>query len=132
MLAHELDFLFFNIFAAVFFPFYLLWYVLAVLNYFFGDFFPVRADGLVLRDQSVVATTYVARVDSIDVKEGQTVEKGAPLLRLQSLEILERLADLSTKRAELMAKATDFKIHTRHRRNCSPLAERGRFPKRRG
>jgi multidrug resistance efflux pump len=99
-------------------------FVLAVLNYLFGDFLLFRADGLVLRDRSVVATTYVARVDSIDVKEGQIVEKGAPLLELQSLEILERLADLSTKRAELLAKATDFKIRTETSTQLLPLAER--------
>ena len=99
-------------------------FAVVVLNYLFGDFLLFRADGLVLRDQSVVATTYVARVDSIDVREGQVVEKGTPLLKLQSLEILERLADLSIKRAELMAKATDFKIRTETSTLLLPLAER--------
>jgi multidrug resistance efflux pump len=104
--------------------FFLGLFALAVLNYFFGDLFLFRADGLVLQDQSVVATTYVARVDSIDVKEGQIVEHGAPLLKIQSLEVLERLADLSTKRAELVAKATDFKIRTETSMQLLPLAER--------
>ena len=99
-------------------------FTLAVCNYFFGDFLLFRADGLILRDRSVVATTYIARVDSVDVREGQIVEKGTPLLKLQSLEILERLADLTTKRAELIAKVTDFKIRMETSRLLLPLAGR--------
>jgi multidrug resistance efflux pump len=90
----------------------------------FGDYFLLQADGLVLRDQNVVATTYVARVDSVDVDEGQYVEAGTPLLKLQSTEILERLADLSTKRAELVAKATEFKVRSESVAQLLPLAER--------
>jgi multidrug resistance efflux pump len=99
-------------------------FTLVVLDYFFGDYFAFRADGLVLRDQSVVATAYIARVESIDVREGQTVERGNKLLKLQSMDILERLADLSTKRAELVAKATDFRVRMETSALLLPLAER--------
>jgi multidrug resistance efflux pump len=99
-------------------------FALTVANYLFGDYVLLEADGLVLRDQNVVATTYVARVESVDVDEGQAVEAGSPLLKLQSTEILERLADLSTKRAELVAKATDFKVRSESVTQLLPLAER--------
>ncbi len=99
-------------------------FALTVLNYMFGDYVLLEADGLVLRDQNVVATTYVARVESVDVDEGQAVEAGSPLLKLQSTEILERLADLSTKRADLVAKATDFKVRAESVVQLLPLAER--------
>lgn len=99
-------------------------FALAVANYMFGDFFLLHADGLVLRDQHVVATTYVARVESVEVKEGQTLQEGSVLLKLQSTEILERLADLSTKRAELVAKATEFKVRAESVVQLLPLAER--------
>jgi len=95
-----------------------------VINYMFGDYVLLEADGLVLRDQHVVATTYVARVDSVDVTEGQTVEAGNPLVKLQSTEILERLADLSTKRADLVAQETDFKVKAASVAQLLPLAER--------
>ena len=95
-----------------------------VINYMFGDYVLLEADGLVLRDQHVVATTYVARVDSVDVTEGQTVEAGNPLVKLQSTEILERLADLSTKRAGLVANETDFKVKAASVAQLLPLAER--------
>ena len=96
----------------------------AVLNYLFGDLVLLRADGLVLRDENVVATTYIARVDRVDVQQGATIKEGSPLLKLQSLEILERLADLSIKRAELVAKATELKIRGETVEQLLPLAER--------
>lgn len=99
-------------------------FALAVANYLFGDFLLLRADGLVLRDENVVATTFIARVDKVDVQQGATIEEGSPLLKLQSLEILERLADLSIKRAELVAKATDFRIRAETVEQLLPLAER--------
>ena len=99
-------------------------FALTVLNYLFGDYFLLQADGLVLRDQHVIATTYVARVESVDVTEGQAVEAGHSLLKLQSTEILERLADLSTNRAALIAKETDFKVKAESVAQLLPLAER--------
>jgi multidrug resistance efflux pump len=97
---------------------------LAIANYLFGDYVLMDADGLVLSDAHVVETPYVALVESIDVKEGQAVEAGTILLKLQSTELLERLADLSTKRAELMAKSTDFKVRAESVTQLLPLAER--------
>lgn len=99
-------------------------FMLAVANYLFGDVMLLRADGLILRDENVVATTYIARVDKVEVQQGETIKAGAPMLKLQSLEILERLADLSIKRAELIAKATDFKIRTESVGQLLPLAKR--------
>lgn len=99
-------------------------FAIGVANYLFGDMFFLRADGLVLRDENVVATTYIARVIRVDVQQGQSVKQGEALLQLQSLELLERLADLSTKRAELVVKATDFKVRTKSADELLPLAER--------
>lgn len=104
--------------------FLLALFSLAVLNYLFGDFVLLGADGIVLRDQNAVSTTYVARVDSVDVKEGQQVKKGDKLMRLESTEILERLAELSLKRAELATKNTDLKIRGETAEHLLPLAER--------
>lgn len=97
---------------------------LGVLNYLFGDFLLLRADGLVLHDQTVVATTFIASVQKVDVKQGQIVKEGDPLLQLQSLEVLERIADLSFKQADLAAKNADFKILAESVEELLPLAER--------
>jgi multidrug resistance efflux pump len=98
-------------------------FAIAIANYMLGDYVLFEADGLVLRDQNVIATTYVARVDSVEVKEGQTVSIGTPLLKLQSSEILEHLADLSTKRADLLSKVVDFKVRAENVVKLLPLAE---------
>ncbi len=102
----------------------LAFFAFAVLNYFFGDFVLLRADGLVLRDRTVVATTYIARVEEVKVSAGQIVKKGDQILKLQSMEVLERIADLSFKRVDLAAKATDFKINAASVEKLLPLAER--------
>ena len=96
----------------------------AIINYLFGDFVLLRADGLVLRDENVVATTYIARVELVFIQQGETIKEGRPLLKLQSLELLERLADLSIKRAELVAKVTDLRVRSETVEQLLPLAER--------
>jgi multidrug resistance efflux pump len=102
----------------------LAFFGVAVLDYLFGDIVLLRADGLVLRDENVVATTYIARVDKIFIQQGSTVSEGSPLLKLQSLEILERLAELSIKRADLVAKVTELKVRGETAEQLLPLAER--------
>jgi multidrug resistance efflux pump len=99
-------------------------FAVTVADYLFGDFLLLEADGLVLSDQHVIATTYVARVEQVDVKEGQKVEAGTPLVKLQSTEILQQLAALSTQRAELVAKGTDLKVQAESVAQLLPLAER--------
>jgi multidrug resistance efflux pump len=96
----------------------------AVLNYMFGDFVIIRADGLVLRHKSVIAATYVARVHSVAVREGQQVVKGELLLDLLSTEMLDRLADLSSRRAQLNLSSVDLEIRTQQVSQLLPLAER--------
>ena len=102
----------------------LFFFGLAIFNYTLGDYVLLDADGLVVSDAHVIATPYVAQVSSVDVKEGQSVEAGDTLVKLQSTEILERLAELSTKRASLVAQATDFKVRSQKVAELLPLAER--------
>ena len=102
----------------------LVGFAVALANYLFGDFVFLRADGLVLRDKTSVAATYVARVEAVEVKEGQSVGAGTALLRLQSTHMLERLADLSAGRARLAAKAAEFKVRSETVEKLLPLAEK--------
>jgi multidrug resistance efflux pump len=99
-------------------------FALTAADYLFGDLLLLRADGLLLSDQNIIATTYVAQVDAINVKEGQSVTAGTPLLKLHSTELLEHLADLSTKRADIAAKRTDLKLQAENVTQLLPLAER--------
>ncbi len=102
---------------------FLVVFAIAVFNYFFGDYVLFRSDGLVMRDQSTVATPFIARVESIYVREGQAVEEGVLLLKLRSPEIIERLADLMVKRAALIAQAADLKIRSEVLTALLPVAK---------
>lgn len=94
------------------------------LNFLFGDFVFLRADGLVLRDKTTISATYLARVGAVNVSPGEAVTSGRPILQLQSTEILERLADLSSKKAVLAAKAAEFKVRAETVSQLLPLAEK--------
>ncbi len=102
----------------------LLVMLVAGINFLFGDMIFLRADGLVLRDKSTVSTTYLARVEAVDVKQGDAVKKGSLILRLQSMEVLERLADLSSRKASLAAKAAEFNVRSETIEKLLPLAEK--------
>ena len=58
---------------------------IAILNYLFGDLVFLHADGLVLRDKTVVAPSYVARIQQIDAP----LHRGAQRL-LTSRRVLHR------------------------------------------
>lgn len=92
-------------------------------NFLFGDLVFLRADGLVLRNKTTVSTTYLARVESVGVSPGDRIAKGLPILTLQSTDILERLAELSSKRASLAARAADFRIRLATASSLLPFAE---------
>ncbi len=102
----------------------LIVFAVTVLNYLLGDFVFLRADGLVLRDPNTIAATYVARVEQVAVKEGQKVKKGDILLRLQSTELLERLADLSTQRAQFAARYVEYQTRLAIVAQLLPLAQK--------
>ena len=99
-------------------------FAVAVLNFLFGDIPILRADGLVLKDQTVIATTFVARIQQVDIREGQQVTKGQVIMRLQSTEMLERLADLSARRARLVADTVEFRIRAETVAELLPLAKK--------
>ena len=97
-------------------------FCLAITNYLWGDLIFLRGDGLILRDQTVVAATYVSRIESVDVKEGQNVKQGDLLLQVKSAEVLERLADLSVRRAELISQSGDTILRYEAAVQLLPLA----------
>ena len=97
------------------------------LNFLFGDLVFFRASGLVLWEKTTVSATYLARVEEVKVTPGQAISAGTPILRLQSTKILERFADLSSKKAALTAKAAEFKIRAETASRLLPLAEKREY-----
>ncbi|MEO1136524.1 MAG: HlyD family efflux transporter periplasmic adaptor subunit [Pseudomonadota bacterium] len=98
--------------------------VLAIANYLWGARFVLNADGFVLREQTVVEAIYLAKVESIPVREGQHVSAGEPLLQLRSIEILERLAELSARHAGLVQRSAELKTDALVASQLAPLAQR--------
>src|SRR5262245_15736640 len=54
----------------------------SLADFLFGNLVAFQADGLVIRDRIAVATTYLARVTSVDVREGRLVREGDVVLHV--------------------------------------------------
>lgn len=99
-------------------------FTLSVGNYLVGDMLFFEADGLIVRDQTKVASTYIARVGDIAVEPGKEVKKGDMLFRIQSTDMLDRMADLSNQRAQLAVKLSEFNQRAAIVERLMPLAQR--------
>ncbi|WP_444939263.1 HlyD family secretion protein [Microbulbifer sp. JMSA002] len=88
----------------------LILFALAILRYLFGDLFILKGDGLVLRDYAAVEMGYITRVTAVEVDEGESVKEGQLLLKIESMELLERLADLSSRQANLIQISAEFTL----------------------
>ncbi len=97
---------------------------LAILNYAVGDALILRADGMVVRNRYAVAATYPAKVAAVYVKEGDRIEQGQILARLESAEILKDIAQLSLQYADISGRDTQFKVRSATNQDLMPLAER--------
>jgi multidrug resistance efflux pump len=92
--------------------------------YLIGGMVVLSIDGTVLKDRYSVGASYPGKVVDVYVKEGDRVEVGTPLLRLESFEMVQELAnfalrdsDLSIREGQLSGKLTAFEA-------VSPLAVR--------
>ncbi len=104
--------------------FLLFAFALALANYLWGDLLILRSDGLVLRDRTVVAAPYISRVDDVLVKKGQSVDEGDILIRVKSAEVLERLADLSVRQAELTRQTAETTLRYKTAVQLLPMAKK--------
>lgn len=69
------------------------------------------ADGLASKDRLIVAPDYSARIDRMHVRAGDNVATGQIIATLSSTEVIDRLADLSTRRTTLASR--DIQIESR-------------------
>lgn len=97
---------------------------LAILNYAVGDAVILRADGMVVRNRYAVAATYPAKVAAVYVEEGDRVERGQILARLESADILKDIALLSLQYADISGRDTQIKVRSATNHDLMPLAER--------
>ncbi len=79
--------------------------VFATLAWIFtGHWFFLDAEGQVSKERVVIAPDYAARVLAIHVKPGDKVVAGQHIATLQSREILDTIAELTTRRATVMSR----------------------------
>ena len=97
---------------------------IAIANYFVGDALFLRADGILLTERQDVAATFPAKVAAVYVKEGDTVAKGAPILELQSSEMLKQIADLVLRNSDLAVREEQLRGRIATVTALLPLAER--------
>jgi hypothetical protein len=83
---------------------------LVLFNYFVGDAFLLRADGILLTDRKIVAATYPAKVVAVRVKEGDIVPQGEILVDLRSADMLRDIADLSVRTGNLAAQEAQLRV----------------------
>lgn len=96
----------------------------ALANYVAGDRLFLRADGLVMRDRTVIGATALVRVSEVSVQVGQRVNAGQRLVVAESLDILGRLAELSMREAEMDERGAQLHSELQMVRDLRPLAER--------
>ncbi len=81
-----------------------------IFRIFVGDLVYFRADGLVLRDRVVIATQYMASVQTLNVEEGAEVAQGDVIAELVSQSVEEGLARLTADLADLLLRGTQLAV----------------------
>ena len=71
---------------------FLVW----AFDMFAGDAVYLRAEGLVLRERTVIATQFTSQVASLTVSDGSEVKRGQVVAQLRSEEVEQTLARLSS------------------------------------
>jgi multidrug resistance efflux pump len=71
---------------------------------FTGHWFFLDAEGIVTKERTIIAPDYAARVLTIHVKPGDSVKPGMPIATLQSREIVDSIAELTSRRATISSR----------------------------
>lgn len=103
----------------------------SLLYYLAGDTVVLSLEGTVLRDRAAVDAAYVGKVTAVFVKEGEKVETGAPLARIESFDMVKQLADLNYRDGELAIREEQVRSRIVHVNSVKPLAERAAAESRR-
>jgi multidrug resistance efflux pump len=82
--------------------------LLSALNIIFGDLFFLQSPGLVMRDSVVVATEYSGRIVELPVKEGDIVKKGDLMVRMESQDVAQKIADIRYKAFDAQKNLSDL------------------------
>jgi multidrug resistance efflux pump len=87
-----------------------------------GPLIFLDADGLVMKERSVISTDYNARVIQVHVRPGDEVKAGALLLSVTSSETTDRIADLTAKVAAASAREMQLRSRLTQITTLKPVA----------
>ena len=107
-----------------------LWSVAAIIGglvwLFVGPILFLEADGLVMKERSVVSTDYIARVTAVHVKPGDTVVAGQKIVSVDSAETVEKIADLATRLSQMTSREAQLKSRAASIATLLPVARERR------
>jgi multidrug resistance efflux pump len=89
---------------------------------FLGPIVFLDADGLASKERLIVAPDYSARIDKMHVRPGDVVREGQTIATLNSTEVIDRLAELSTRRTSLAAREIQIESRIVSLTTLKPLA----------
>lgn len=92
--------------------------------YLVGSMFVLSIDGTVLSERSSVGAGFSGKITDVYIKEGDKVETGTLLVRVESLEIARELAELALRDSELAAREGQIRGKLAWIEAVGPLAER--------
>ena len=92
--------------------------------YLVGDMFVLSADGTVLKERHAIDAGYAAKITDVYVKQGESVQKGDPLLKLESFSMVKEIADMTLREGELALREGQLRSRLTQIRFLTPLAER--------
>ncbi|MFO7309465.1 MAG: efflux RND transporter periplasmic adaptor subunit [Pseudomonadota bacterium] len=92
--------------------------------YLVGNMFVLSLDGTVLTERYSVGASYPGRVMEVYVKEGDRVEAGMPLIRIESFEMIRELANFALRDSELSIREGQLNGRLTTIAAIAPLAER--------
>lgn len=95
----------------------------AMVYYFIGARFVLDADGIVTKERYLLAAEYDSRIIKKFVQPGDNVNKGQPLLQLDSRDIANKLSDFDSRRAELDNQLEEVKALIANAQRLLPLAK---------
>jgi multidrug efflux pump subunit AcrA (membrane-fusion protein) len=96
----------------------------AIAYYLVGGLFVLSADGVVLSDRHVIAARYPGTIMEMLVQEGDSVEEGKVVAKLESFDTVKTIAELSLRGSELDGRYQELRGKVANIESILPLANR--------
>ncbi|MFY0613015.1 MAG: HlyD family efflux transporter periplasmic adaptor subunit [Hyphomicrobiaceae bacterium] len=95
-----------------------------LLNYLFGSMLFLRAQGIVLRPELVIAAPFEAQIREINVRPGERVAAGTRIARLESATMMRSISDLASQFSNLRTRIAQLEGRRSIVKQVLPIAQR--------